>query len=86
VQHKVQQELRLIQHKRAAARQTLSVLQKVLSSVQASQEKEAKHEHSLGKQARATQERQATYPGDIMKVEQKLERHGFTEEVRCCFR
>jgi hypothetical protein len=84
VQHKIRQELRLIQHKRAAARQSSSVLQKVLSSVQASQEREAKVEQHMGKQTRVVQEKQASYPADTRKYQQRLDRIGFTDEVRCC--
>lgn len=82
LQHKVQQELRLIEHKRAAARQTLTVLQKLLSSVQASQHTDAQKQHAHLKRAQIIQEKQASYRPAVEKMRQKLEKNGFDEEVR----
>lgn len=82
VQRKLQRELASIRQKRATAQQKLGVLQQLMGEVQAGQHREAKQAAQQGKLTRQVQEKEASYKAQIEKLGQKLEKNGFSTEVR----
>lgn len=81
-QHKLQHELALMAHKRHAAQQKLMVLQKLLTDVQSVQQKDAAKALQASKVTRQAQEKDAGYKAQMGKLQQKLERNGFSPQVK----
>lgn len=81
LQRKIQRERDALVQKRRTAQQKLAILQKLHADVQATQQKEAKQAQQNVKFVRQAQGKIAEYQGHIEKLQRKLEKNGFTQEV-----